>query len=343
MDNSLKRVTIFIPTYKNIELILGCVSSCLSQTYNNIQIFVIDNGFIECGDSLKIELDKFNDQRIIYRPNPSNITHQGSFWLALSLANETSHFMVIPADCFLVTDCISKMIAAAEETPTANIVFASDIVRDIRHNPLTAKKTLADTALPRNYNLCGPMSATKGINYLFGWHNIDSNIDNFSYLGALIDSSLIRSIAMSRFPLRYHGGEELISLVILSYSDDIVIVDDALIIQYINAQRLGSATRPGSNFTRYEPLHAEYYYLDTYEPLLLSRSMLLSQLYLFVLLKTAYTMIRYPGPVYLLAPQAIGAFAKLVLCIIPLELGRFVVNKIFHFSLKSPRVLSNRD
>ncbi len=343
MDDSLKRVTIFIPTYKNIELILGCVSSCLNQTYHNIQILVIDNGFNECGDSLKIALDKFNDQRIVYRPNPSNITHQGSFWLAFSLAHETSHCMLIPADCFLVTDCISKMMAAAEATPSANIIFASNIVRDIGNNPLTAQMTLADKALPRNYNLCGRMSATKGINYLFGWHNINSDIANFSYLGALIDSSLIRSIAMSRFPLCYHGWEELVSLVILSYSDDIVIVDEALIILYINNQRLGSATRPGSNFTRYEPLHAEYYYLDTYEPLLLSRSMRISHLYLFILLKTSYTMIRYPGPVYLLAPQAIGAFAKLVFCVIPFELGSFVVNKISNFILRLPRMLSSRD
>lgn len=343
MDDSIKRVTIFIPTFKNKELILGCVSSCLNQTYNNIQIFVIDNGYNECGDFLRTELDKFDDQRIIYRPNSSNITHQGSFWLALSLATDTSHFMVIPADCFLVTDCISKMMAAAEATPSANIIFAGDIVRDIGSHRLTAQITSADTALPRTYNLCGQMSATKGINYLFGWHNINSDIGNFSYLGALIDSSLIRSIAMSRFPLRYHGGEELISLVILSYSDDIVIVDDILVIQYTNAQRLGSATRPGFNFTRYEPLHAEYYYLDTYEPLLLSRGMLISQLYLFVLLKTIYTMIRYPGPVILVVPQAISAFTKLVLCIIPFELGRFVVNKISNFILRSPPIPSNRE
>jgi GT2 family glycosyltransferase len=335
MYDSLRCVTVFIPTYKNNELILGCVNSCLSQTYKNIRVVVIDNGFNECGDVLRKELTKFKDQRIFYRPNTSNIGSQGSFNLIFSLAQVTSRFIAIPADMFLAKDCIEKMVAVAEKTPSANMVYARAAYRDIRCNELAAEINLEDKIYPWAHRNCGPMSSKKMIKLFYSLdNNLDSEWSHFSFIGALIDSSLIRSIAMSRYPLFDHGLEELISLTILSYSEDVVILNDPLLIHYTNAKRLGSAVRSGFNFTRYEPLYAEYYYLETYEPLLIRRGMLLSELYLYLIVKTVYTMARYPGPVYLLAPKAINACLRLLLCIIPVELGGYIIKKIKSLKLR---------
>lgn len=333
MYDSLRCVTIFIPNYKNIELILGCVNSCLKQTYKNIRIVVIDNGFSECGDSLGKELAKFKDERILYRPNTSNIGLQGSFFLILSLAQETSRFIVIPADVVLAKDCIEKMMAAAEKTPSVNMVYSRSISRDIKCNKLGSEVNSEDKILPWPHKNCGSMSSMKIIKLFFSLHNIDSEWSHFSFIGALIDGALTRSIAVPRFCLGYHGFEELISLTMLSYTEDVVILNDPLLIHYTNVERLGSAVRPEFNYTRYEPLHAEYHYLETYEPLLIRRGILLSELYFFLILKTVYTMVRYPGPVYLLAPRAINAFLRLVLCIVPVEFGAYLFKTI-----KSPKL-----
>src|SRR3989344_6789769 len=333
MCDSLRCVTVFIPTYKNEELILGCVNSCFSQTYKNIRIVVIDNGFNECGDSLRKELTKFKDERILYRPNTSNIGCQGNFSLILSLAQETSRFILIPADVCLAKDCIEKMMAAAEKTPSANMIYPRSISRDIRCSELTAEINIEDKLLPWPHRNSGPMSSKKMIKLFYSLNNLDSEWSHFSYIGALIDGALIRSIAMPRFRLWDHGNEELISLTLLSYTEDVVILNDPLLIHYANAERLGSAVRPGFNYTRYEPLHVEYYYLEAYEPHLIRRGMLLSELYLFLILKTVYTMARYPGPVYLLAPKAINACLRLVLCIIPVEFGIYIFKKIKRLKL----------
>ena len=38
------KVTIIVPTYNRYELLKKCMKSLLEQTYNNIEIIVINNG-----------------------------------------------------------------------------------------------------------------------------------------------------------------------------------------------------------------------------------------------------------------------------------------------------------
>lgn len=320
-------VTIFIPTYKNEELILGCVRSCLSQTYTDIKIVVVDNGFSECDGELGKALEKFDDPRIIYRANTSNIGCQGNFSLILSLACATSRFVIIPADVLLANRCIETMMRAAEATPSANMVYPRTITRDVRSQALTSESQPDDMVLPWPHRVAGLVSSATLIKLFYSATNLDSSWTHFSYIGALIDGALIRSVAMPRFQLWDHGNEELISLTLLSYAEDVVIVSDPLMIHYLNAERLGTAKRVGLNYTRYEPLYAQYHYLEAYEPHLVRRGIMLSGLYLFLLWKTAYTMVRYPGYVYLLAPKALGTFLRFVLCILPVEGALYLFKK----------------
>ena len=322
-------VSVFIPTYKNEALILGCVKSCLNQTYINIKIVVVDNGFSEYPGVLGKKLEKFGDSRIIYYPNTSNIGCQGNFSYILSLAQEARRFIIIPADVLLAKNCIEKMMTAAETVPSANMVYARSIIRNIKRDELTNEVDLeTDKVLPWPHRKFGPISSAKIIKLFYSSSNLDSEWSHFSYIGSLIDGAMIRSVAMPRFHLWDHGNEELISLTLLSYSEDIVILNDPLLIHYTNAERLGSAARSSYNYTRYEPLYAEYYYLEAYEPHLIRRGISLSKLYLFLIWKSVYTMVRYPGPVYLLVPKAIKTFLRLVLCVIPVEFGIFLIKKL---------------
>jgi len=322
-------VTIFIPTYNNEALILGCVKSCLNQIYKNIKIVVVDNGFSEYPGVLEKKLKKVGDSRIIYYPNTSNIGCQGNFSYILSLAQETRRFMIIPADVLLAKTCIEKMMAAAEASPSANMVYARSISRDIKRDELTNEVDfVTDKLIPWPHRKFGPINSPKIIKLFYSYSNLNSEWAHFSFIGSLIDGAMIRSVAMPRFHLWDHGNEELISLTLLSYSEDIVILNDPLLIHYANAERLGSAARSGYNYTRYEPLYAEYYYLEAYEPHLIRRGITLSGLYLFLMWKTVYTMVRYPGPVYLLAPKAIKTFLRLVLCVMPVEFGTFLFKKL---------------
>jgi teichuronic acid biosynthesis glycosyltransferase TuaG len=65
MSNEL--ISIIIPTYNRYDLLLHCIQSCLSQTYQNIEIIVID----DCSTDPRYkngELEKFPKTTVLHLP-----------------------------------------------------------------------------------------------------------------------------------------------------------------------------------------------------------------------------------------------------------------------------------
>lgn len=321
------QVTIFIPTYKNEHLVLSCVKSCLQQSYKNIVVIVVDNGFSEFGDSLKTKLATFQDARLFYRPNVRNIELQGNFQLILSIAEEANLFMVIPADMLLASYAVEKMVDSHNSDPDVSLVYGRTIVRDIGECEITADVNLGGAYNPWPYKKTFNYDTTVLINYFFSMNNINSDLSHFSFIGSLISGSLIKSIALKRVPMFYHGWEEYVSLTVLSYSKKITIINDPLFILYTKNERFGWAARPKLNYTRFEPVLTEYKYLTEYEALLIKRGLSPFKMNIFLLIKTFYTMIRYPGVIYYVMPNFFSTLIKTVCILFPIELYFFIRNK----------------
>lgn len=314
------QVTIFIPTYKNDHLLLSCVKSCIEQSYSNINIFVVDNGFKEFGDSLKNKLTLLNDQRLHYHANISNIELQGNFHLILSLAENTSLFMVIPADFVLAKNAIELMVKAYLSNSNVSLVYGRTLVRDISNYKLTTDINDGGTLNPWPYDLSSIYDTSKVINYFFNKININSDLSHFSFIGTLMSGTFIKSLALKRVPMFYHGWEEYISLIVLSYSKDIAILNEPLFILYTNNERFGWAARPNLNYTRYEPILTEFKYLNEFESLLIKRDLSPFKLNLFLLIKTFYTIFRYPGVTFYLIPIFFNVLIRTILIYLPIEI-----------------------
>ncbi len=322
-----KQVFIFIPTFKNEHLVLACIASCISQSYKNIRVVIVDNGSDKNDTSIHDKILLLNDERIIYLANMSNIGSQNNFHQIFSLAQSVSRFMVIPADQFLTQDCVEKLMAASAENPTANMIFPRQVIRDAKKLYLNHEVQKSEKPIPWPHLNTGLVSSNKMIEYFFNLHNLNSEWSHFTFIGALIDGALVRALGVSRAPLYDHGLEEMLCLNFLSFSEDVMVIDEPLLILYTNNQRFGTAARPSNNYTRYEPIFIEFQYLEQYEPLLIRRGFSLSKLYMFLLFKTIYTIFRYPGPVFLIIPKAINSMFKLTVFIIPFEIFFFLQRK----------------
>lgn len=57
------KISVIIPTYNRAKLLIKSLSSVLNQTYNNIELIIVDDGSTD--DTKKI-IDKINDNRIKY-------------------------------------------------------------------------------------------------------------------------------------------------------------------------------------------------------------------------------------------------------------------------------------
>ena len=313
-------VAIFIPTFSNKHLLLECVKSCISQTYHDIKIFVVDNGANDPINSIREELLAIGDSRIIYFGNATNMGSQNSFHYILSEAIETSRFMIIPADLMLVEHCVATLMDAAAENPNATMIYPRQIIRDVKKSNLNNKIDSSEESLAWPHNSSKIINTKALIKYFFDWHNLDSEWTHFSFIGALVDGRFIKSLGLIRTPLFDHGLEESICLTLLSFSEEVMVLDEPLLILYTNNKRHGSALRPGNNYTRYEPIFAEFQFLERFEPLLVRRNFPISQLYAFMIFKTLYTLLRYPGPIFLIIPTAVKALIRLIAIIIPTEI-----------------------
>jgi glycosyltransferase involved in cell wall biosynthesis len=313
-------VAIFIPTYKNYHLIYSSIESCLKQTYTNIKIVVVDNGFSEEPETLRRKIESYSDKRIIYLKNTVNIGSQNNFHLVLELARAEEYSIIIPADVDLAANAVEVYLNAKQSNIDIAIFFGRTVARDIRLKNMPINSANVENPLPWPKGNRGRVSTKSLIRQFFSSHNLTSEWTHFTFIGALIDGNYLRSIGLNRYPMFDHGLEEHLTLYILSFSDYVYLLDDIVINLYTNNVRLGTAARPSGFFTRYEPLFAEIKYLRDFEPLFLRHDFPIVRMYVATLWKLLFTLIRYPGPSLALIPN---------IPILILKIPLFLLNNIF--------------
>ncbi len=307
-----EHVTIFIPTYKNYHLIFSCIGSCIAQTYKNIKIVVVDNGYSEDQVTLLNKINSLNDHRVQYINNNVNIGSQNNFHLIFEMAQLEKRFIIIPADIDLSPTAIHDFVLAYESNRDVAIIFPRIKVCDISAKTEENKTSELGSMIEWPKGNSGKIKSTVLILQFFSNHNIKSEWTHFSFIGSLIDGAYFRSLGVHRWPMYDHGLEEYICLHLLSFTEHVYLLDKPLLNLYVNNCRHGSAVRPGWFYTRYEPLYAELKYLKEYEPLIIRSELPICSMQFATVVKFIYTIIRYPGPVLLLAPDIIGVIFKLI-------------------------------
>lgn len=67
--NTTEKISVIIPTYNRANLIERSVQSVLEQTYDNLEVIVVDDG---SDDNTQEVVNAFHDSRIVYHKLPSN-------------------------------------------------------------------------------------------------------------------------------------------------------------------------------------------------------------------------------------------------------------------------------
>lgn len=117
-------VSVVIPTYNHARYILAAVDSVLSQSYPNLEVFVIDDGSTdETGKILRPYLSKVN---YICKQNggtPSALN------VGLSVATG-KYICWLSADDIFMEDKIAKQVALMESDPNLGFSYTSFVVID---------------------------------------------------------------------------------------------------------------------------------------------------------------------------------------------------------------------
>jgi glycosyltransferase involved in cell wall biosynthesis len=117
----MKLVTIVIPTYNRAEKLPAAIESCLNQTYNNLEIIVIDDG---SSDNTNVVVENIvkRDQRVKYfykenggLPDALNYGFNKASGHYLTWSSDDNRYM---------EEAISEMVKALENSKEASFVYA---------------------------------------------------------------------------------------------------------------------------------------------------------------------------------------------------------------------------
>jgi glycosyltransferase involved in cell wall biosynthesis len=121
-------VSICIPTYNHGRFLAESLRSAVAQTYADIEIIVLDN---DSQDNTEVVVASVaaSDSRIRYVRHSRNIGLVGNLNACVQLA-QGKFVKILCADDTLEPECVSAMLNAFHDQPTASLVGCARIVTD---------------------------------------------------------------------------------------------------------------------------------------------------------------------------------------------------------------------
>ena len=104
------RVSVGIPTYRGAATLGAAIESVLAQTLTDFELIVVDDS---SPDETAAVVERFDDPRLKYHRNVSNLGPEGNWNRCLSLARGT-YFKLLPHDDVLQPECLQRQVAALD-------------------------------------------------------------------------------------------------------------------------------------------------------------------------------------------------------------------------------------
>ena len=117
-------VSVVTPFFNTEEYLAECIESVLAQTYQNWEYILVNN----CSTDRSAEIAHHyaaKDERVVFVNNDQFLTQVQNYNHALHQINpESKYCKMVQADDMILPECISRMVAVAEENPSVGIVSA---------------------------------------------------------------------------------------------------------------------------------------------------------------------------------------------------------------------------
>ncbi len=115
MKNDGKLVSIIVPSYNAEKYIEECLSSIIEQSYNNIEVIVVDDGSTDNTYEIARKLAS-NDKRLnVYRKKNEGVSSARNYALELI---KGEYCMFVDSDDYIEGTTVEKMVTAIETDGT---------------------------------------------------------------------------------------------------------------------------------------------------------------------------------------------------------------------------------
>jgi glycosyltransferase involved in cell wall biosynthesis len=120
-NETVARVTVFIPTCNRAGLLGGAIASILAQTFTDFQLLVSDNA---SEDETPQVVESLDDPRLTYVRQPENLGLLGNHNWFLDRV-ETEYSLILPDDDRLYPKLLERTVAELDRQPRAGMVHTS--------------------------------------------------------------------------------------------------------------------------------------------------------------------------------------------------------------------------
>ena len=123
MPDESPKLTVAIPTYRGAQFLGAAMASVLAQTFRDFELLVINDN---SPDDTEAVVRGFNDPRVRYVRNPTNLGPQGNWNRCLDMARG-QYFKLLPHDDLLMPTCLARQVSAldADHDERLALVFSA--------------------------------------------------------------------------------------------------------------------------------------------------------------------------------------------------------------------------
>ncbi len=134
MDNHKEKVSIIITTYKGSNVLKRSVLSLINQTYNNLEIIVVDDNPPESleRDSTEKVMASFTDKRILYVRHKKNLNGAAARNTGIRVATG-EYIGFLDDDDYYYPSKIEMCVQSLTENSTYDAVFCGVVISDNVH------------------------------------------------------------------------------------------------------------------------------------------------------------------------------------------------------------------
>jgi len=106
-------VSLIIPVYNAEKSIECCVISILEQTYNHIEVIIVNDGSTDNSEEIIYSMSKLNDNIKYVKQENSGVSVARNHGISVSSGD---YIMFVDSDDWLEKDCVEKMVNVLEAT-----------------------------------------------------------------------------------------------------------------------------------------------------------------------------------------------------------------------------------
>ncbi len=247
-------VTVLFPTYRNADVFDFSLSSVLGQSYEDLEVFVYDNGLADGYAEVRNVVKSNGDKRIHYRPNRTNIGAARNYFQLFQHAATAERSIILAADSGLRADAVDRMLDiqdfydASWVRPRAVGLPLGEVERS---------KDLFSIPRATSEPHVAVVNSWEVLRRFFSEENIDGEFDTASWAGALIDQEVWKMAVIEPVPFKWHGLEQYVAMSLLLAKFRFAFLDMPLEVAVQGAVRYGTERPPG-DYTRLETIQATH-------------------------------------------------------------------------------------